>query len=435
MVDNNQPKKRYQLLHNIAKHIPSEPTINCHTDESIEQLRKELGFTRKKSTYALRLLLTNLLHSPNIDILVSRRNKRYITDSGEPLGVGSKALKTALDKLAGTGFIKQKKGNKLDNKMTTIRGTKQLKHWFELNKWSNSDECALDIPQITLRLNEEKRYIAYETTPHSKWLDEELTKYNLLLNASNILLPNEKGLLEQAESITTVRRYIKHTTNPTNGELLFGGRLVGSWSSISSKARKKITINGEPTCELDREASHLNAMYEAITGEPYQLGDPYTLTVDGIEIPRHIVKKLAAFSQGAKTAKGAIASVGKDYKKEAVKKDAKESSKDKLNVWEYHIRKLTGIKIHQALMDKHHLIKDYYLRGKQFGDFISCLEADLVFEVVLELTKRNIPCLTVYDSFIVQLKHKRETESVMKSIKFVDRSGVSRSLFKKIATN
>ena len=55
-------------------------------------------------------------------------------------------------------------------------------------------------------------------------------------------------------------------------------------------------------------------------------------------------------------------------------------------------------------MMKHYQVKDYYLRGKQYGDMISGWEADLVFEVVGKLTSRSVACLTVYDSFIVQSK-------------------------------
>ena len=65
--------------------------------------------------------------------------------------------------------------------------------------------------------------------------------------------------------------------------------MPGPWVNLSSKLREKITINGEPTVELDRDASHLNAMYQVITGAPYpHKDDPYHIVVDGGVVPRHI---------------------------------------------------------------------------------------------------------------------------------------------------
>jgi len=43
------------------------------------------------------------------------------------------------------------------------------------------------------------------------------------------------------------------------------------------------------------------------------------------------------------------------------------------------------------------------MKGKADGDFIGCWESDLVFEIVMELIRRDMLCLTVYDSFIAPL--------------------------------
>jgi hypothetical protein len=75
-------------------------------------------------------------------------------------------------------------------------------------------------------------------------------------------------------------------------------------------------------------------------------------------------------------------------------------------------------------MSKHHLVRDYYLRGKQYGDMIIGWEADLVFEVVMELTSRGVACLTVYDSFIVQSKYKDLVEDLVKKTRFINRRNI-----------
>jgi hypothetical protein len=40
---------------------------------------------------------------------------------------------------------------------------------------------------------------------------------------------------------------------------------------------------------------------------------------------------------------------------------------------------------------------------------------------VIELVKRRIPVLTVYDSFIIQLRYSRLLEELMEDVKFTNR--------------
>ena len=74
-----------------------------------------------------------------------------------------------------------------------------------------------------------------------------------------------------------------------------------------------------------------------------------------------------------------------------------------------------------AILDKHPKIAPYYLKGKAYGDYISCWESDIVFEVVVELTRRGIPCLTIYDSFIVPLQYKELVDEMKDKTPYVNR--------------
>ena len=74
---------------------------------------------------------------------------------------------------------------------------------------------------------------------------------------------------------------------------------------------------------------------------------------------------------------------------------------------------------------RHSKVSSEYMKGKVFGDFIGCWESDLVFEVVMELTKKDIPCLTVYDSFIVPLEHKELVDSIKDSTPYINRRGIT----------
>jgi len=396
---------------------------NADIAHSCEHLRKDIGLIRKEQTKALKLLLCNLYIHPNQSIRVSRSRNSLGTKRGNPLGVGFDAFRKALDTLDSHGYIAQDIGSKLENKQTTIITTPKLVEWFHANSWTEDDIEVFDGQYVKLRLNEDKRSsIDYEDTDYSRWLSTELENYSNLLNKCDLHLMDEDGNLEKEfKNHCISRAFIKHKKHPINGEFLFGGRMAPPWVNLSSKARKRIIINGEATVELDRPASHINAMYEVVTGKPYQGDYPYDLPINGSLVPKHIVKNIASFMQGSKSPLGTAIRVGNHYKREATKAGASTKDIDNHNEWLTYKKKVSASVIINMFLDKHSLVKDYYMRGKQYGDMIQCWESDIVFEVVIELVKRRIPVLTVYDSFIVQLSYLSVLEELMDNVKFINR--------------
>jgi hypothetical protein len=162
-------------------------------------------------------------------------------------------------------------------------------------------------------------------------------------------------------------------------------------------------------------------MYEVVTGKPYQGDYPYDLSINGSLVPRHIVKNIASFMQGSKSPLGTAIRVGNHYKREATKVGASAKNIHHYEEWLTYKKKVNASVIINMFLDKHSLVKDYYMRGKQYGDMIQCWESDIVFEVVIELVKRRIPVLTVYDSFIVQLSYLSVLEELMDNVKFINR--------------
>ena len=167
-------------------------------------------------------------------------------------------------------------------------------------------------------------------------------------------------------------------------------------------------------------------MYEVITGAPYKDGYPYDLIINSSLVPKHIVKNLSAFMQGAKSTAGTAIRVGNHYKREVGKKDSKEQDKLNQRQWLSYKKRVNSSIIIKEFLKKHSAVKGSYLRGKQYGDMIQCWEADIVFEIVLELVKRDIPVLTVYDSFIVQQRHEEILIKLMNEVKFVNRRELGR---------
>ena len=252
------------------------------------------------------------------------------------------------------------------------------------------------------------------------------------MSETTITIINEDGEeVDLLRKTTIQRKFIKHNfiEGIENTEFIFGGRMPGPWANFSSEVRKGIKINGEPTVELDRKASHLNAMYQVITGKPYPYDDPYTITIDGTKVPRHIAKNFCSFMQGSSSKLGTAKRVANHYRREAKEvNNPKQKDIDKYEEYVQFKKKVKPTVIVEAILKRHPKVGKSYMKGKAYGDFIGCWESDLVFEVVMELTKRGIPCLTVYDSFIVPLQYKELVDSIKDNTPYVDRRGISKVL-------
>ena len=255
-----------------------------HIDHCIEQLRKEIGLRQKSQIKALKLLLCNLYIQQDKEIMLSRKKQSLGTSKYNPLGIGYRGIISALDGLHHHNWIIQVIGIPGET-LTTMQTTSKLAKWFEDTDWS---EEAINVrcgQFITLRKNKKVNgrsfYIDYEETAYSKWLRKELEKYNRLLNNTHIFLEGLNGEEDKVfKHLTLQRKFINHSKiRVTNGEFIFSGRMPGTWINISEEDRARILINGEPTIELDREASHLNAMYQVVTGKPYPYGDAYEVSI------------------------------------------------------------------------------------------------------------------------------------------------------------
>jgi len=408
-----------------------------HLEELTNQLGKDIGMRQGTQFKALKLLLCNMYIQGQRQVRVSRRKQPLGGKKDNPIDIKYSAINGSLDKLEANGYIIQELGSHEEKKMTTMMPTDRLMQWFEDTGWSDEGVDKRVGTYVTLRKakkdNGKSIYIDYEDTEYSKWLSEEIKQYDQLLSNSRIVLLNDDGTEDREfKKFTVQRKFIRHNFKDKNTEFVFGGRMPGPWAYLSSELRQNITINGQPTVELDRTASHLNAMYQVITGAPYPYDDdPYHIVVDGYPVPRHIAKNFSSLMQGSKSPRGAAQSVLNLYKYKAfIKNDSEEEDIKKYEEYIEFKKKVKPTVIAQAILNKHPKISKYYNNGKVYGDFISCWESDIVFEVLMELTKRGIPCLTIYDSFIVPLKYEELVDNMKDITPYEDRRGILKELLK-----
>ena len=407
--------------------------INSHEPHilsSSKELGKTIGLKRIEQFNALNLLLFNLQLCRNNALITPRARASFGVKRYNYHKVGYKALCTVLDALAHKRYIEQVIGKKNletgESVSTTALPTHKLISFFKDNDWS-WNYCQQETPELVLLRNDKKKLIDYKDNKYSNWLRSELTKYNDFL-AEDVLIElckkNKKtGALELIDSYVNLRlqrKFIEHDKNEFGGVILkFGGRMYGPWCNLGTSQRKLITIDGEETVELDLQASAVNVLYKTVTGERYSQGDPYNIEIDSYTIPRHIVKKAATIMLSTSTIQSAVAALEKHYLPYINDFDKDTRSKNTIKeAQEYKAFKfkLKPSELLNLYLNKHKVVRYYYLRGKRMGDLVACMESDRVFEIVRRLTKLKIPVLTVYDSFIVKQSDSATLETLMEEL-------------------
>ena len=184
-----------------------------------------------------------------------------------------------------------------------------------------------------------------------------------------------------------------------NGSLEQGGRYYGAWwISVPSIVRKYITIQGEPTVELDFSAMHVHLLY-AVKGINYadMKEDAYTLD-DGIP-DRDFNKLILLTAFNAQSPEATASAVFDQMREEHKLKKYKLTSHDPIKA------KLALLK------EKHPLISD--MVANNYGLTLQYYDSCVVEKVIKHFTELNIPVLTVHDSVICQTKHMEHVRNIM----------------------
>lgn len=221
----------------------------------------------------------------------------------------------------------------------------------------------------------------------------------LVAQLADMDLPGRKRIILKLSNKSVYRVF-------NNGSLKQGGRFYGGWwISAPSIVRKYITLNGDPTVELDFSAMHIHLLYakvgvnyadkgeDAYTLEqgPYSLKDP--------EDDRDLNKLVLLTAFNAKTPDLAASAVF-----DVLRRDHK--------LYVYQIHNYDPIKAKLDLLKKKHpqiasLVANDYGRELQYYD--SCV----VEKVISYFIKKGIPVLTVHDSVICQVQHADTVMNVM----------------------
>lgn len=217
-----------------------------------------------------------------------------------------------------------------------------------------------------------KRLLPFQQTTETRRMREQLKELNEFLAGFDTELPAADRPPKGERSTQLTRIF-------NNGRFDHGGRFYGGWwQSLSGSERARLTIDGQPTVELDFKALHPRICYH-LAGIPLPLDvDPYWLDrIGGDEV-----------RGAAKTAFNHLLNATPRHAMRAPRGVRQKLPKG-----------VTYAALLKQLEDQHQPIREWFRSGR--GVELQRIDSDIASSILNDLRFGGIPCLPVHDSFIV----------------------------------
>ena len=336
-----------------------------------------------------------------------RYNKLHITET----------TILVVDVLMDLGLIEHHKGHyvregKGSSHMSRMRAKPELISLIEEHGWNEAMvDIAPDTECIILRDHDADKDrqvdVDYTDTTETERMRKNLYRYNNLLRCTFIDIPEfpEEGIVpEIGEKVITLNRankFVRRIFN--NNSWNDGGRFYGPWwQNVPKKWRDKIRIEDEQTIEWDYSGLHIILLYAQKGLDYWDIDgkDPYKLTgYQQTEEFRGLLKIVLLSAINAKDLEEAVKAVRWHVNKEWERFE-----------WVYD----KGIDLKKVVADfakRHRPIEKDFFTG--IGVHLQNLDAKIAELVINELSVKQIPVLSIHDSFIVTRQNEEHLEDAM----------------------
>ncbi|MFY0620054.1 hypothetical protein, partial [Shimia sp.] len=301
------------------------------------------------------------------------------------------------------------------NRTTRIRASKLLQEYFANAKFDVEDIGRAEGTEIIVLKKDKYTRLEYKDTNETKEWRQQLKAYNHLLSNSFIDIPTleeplletsrkdiQSSELEEDESefvrIGRERSFTRRIFNRSAWDK--GGRSYGGWwQSLNKDMRFKITIDNEPVVEADFEGMHVAMLYAEAGSE--LVGDPYTLP--GLNIRNFSPEKLRKVTK--KLVLTAINAIDKEPAYQAFRAQFKKGDERK------KLKNFELEKIMDAFLARHPCLSKSMFSDR--GVRLMRKDSEITSLIHQHFTKKNIPVLSVHDSYLVDCKHGEELKQVM----------------------
>lgn len=380
------------------------PAIKFAADFICSKIYKEGDVCLKENRLKnhLKVILTNLYVAyiakckPYVAISLNKSNykkcKRY-----PKLYLSYKYVSFLIGSLVEFGYIELHKGINFHNfkRNSRIKATQKLLRLFRKYKSDGGVTFRRYIP-IVLR-DDKKNDIDFDI---NDWqIKEHIVNVNRINRCLSLhSVSADVPIHEYAEFMMEFAKYQgqnKYTRVFNNSNFENGGRFYRHWTQeVKSKFRKYITIDGQSTVELDYSCLHLSMLYGLECKLPPD-GDLYNLI--GVDSKyRSIIKKSVNIAINAKDEKTTILAIRDEYS-DFIK--------------EYGYTPPAPKVILEAIKLTHPYIQKYFCTN--YGVKLQYLDSSIAEKILIHFARRNICCLTIHDSFIIQTSYQDELYSLM----------------------
>jgi len=269
--------------------------------------------------------------------------------------------------------------SKENSRQTRTKATDKLlnKLDFDINKIERNPEVPEQEVIIKRGEGKSKRNINYIDDRFTIKMRENLHKYNNLLRRTSFAMNGVDLRCKYDTTSITVKRIF-------NGEAGGGRFYYGFWENMSEEDRLKLQINDEEVCELDYANFQPTIVYA-------KKGIHVTEDLYAIEgCIRNEVKKAFLFLFNCKSRKHALDTI-----------------------------RSKGIKNANSLLEKiemrHEAIKNSFYNPK-FGLYLQRMDSNLAEKIINYFTSKDIPCLSIHDSFVIAKKYESELRAIMEEV-------------------
>lgn len=226
---------------------------------------------------------------------------------------------------------------------------------------------------------------------------EGIVDYNKLLSLSNITIDSNT-----VDNIVYKRVFYKDLTG--------AGRwyVNGTFQTERSELRETITINGNPTCEIDIKAIQPSILYSWSNKKKPENYDPYKITSYSECDP----KELRSFCKVALMCILFSESKRESYK--AIKGKLEADIKDKEPAYKSLHNVINPLVIRDELLKRNSDISDYFFSGELWAK-LQHTDSSIATFIIEHFTSKDICVLNYHDSWVIESRYKQELIDVMEA--------------------